>query len=326
MRLGTHDIDRGLVLAPMEDVSDLPFRVLCKRSGADLVVTEFVKSEDIVRGERRSARKLRFTAEERPLGIQLYGGDEDVVARAARIAETLEPDFIDLNCGCWVPDVMRHGAGAALLLDLERLQRVAAAVVRAVRIPVTLKTRLGWDTARIHIVEVAQRCQDAGVQALTVHCRTREQGHAGAPDWSWIPRIKAAVQLPVILNGGIDSPVDVRRAFDDTGCDAVMIGRAAVRNPWIFAHARQLLATGVLPPPPSAAERVALFEHHLALAVEHLGEKAAVAELRKHYAVVLHGLPNVVAVREALRSAADPAAILHQLTQHHELFAPAPAP
>jgi tRNA-dihydrouridine synthase B len=322
MRIGHHQFDRGLFLAPMEDVSDAPFRILCRRLGADVVYTEFVKSDDLVRGLRGAVRKMRFTAEERPVGIQLYGGDDAILAEAAQRAEELQPDLIDLNCGCWVPDVVRHGAGAALLLDLDRLEHVAASVVRAVRVPVTLKTRLGWDAANIRIVDVARRCEAAGIKALTVHCRTRDQGHSGPPDYDWIPRVKAAVSIPVIVNGGVESPAEARRVFETTGCDAVMIGRAAVRNPWIFAHARRLIASGETLPPPSPAERIAVFQQHLELAVAHLGASDAVRELRRHYAVVLHGMPDVGLVRDALRRATTPAAILEELSRHCDLFAP----
>jgi len=322
MRIGSHIFDRGLFLAPMEDVTDLPFRVLCKRLGADVVATEFVKSEDLARGLANATRRIRFTAEERPIGIQLYGGVPDILAEAARRAAEFEPDFIDLNCGCWVPDVVRHGAGAALLRDLDLLQRTAATVVRAAGIPVTLKTRLGWDAHSIRIVEVARRCEAAGIQALTIHCRTREQGHAGAPDYTWIAQVKETVAIPVIVNGGIESPADAARVFATTSCDAVMIGRAAVRNPWIFAHTRHLLATGTALPAPTPAERVGIFRQHLDLAVQHLGEREAVRELRKHYAVVLHGLPDVAIVRDALRAATSPASILEQLARHCDLFAP----
>lgn len=306
----------------MEDVTDLPFRVLCKRLGADVVFTEFVKSEDLVRDSKLARQKLAFRPEERPVGIQLYGGDLDALREAAQRAEALGPDLLDLNCGCWVKDVTRHGAGAALLRDLGRMEEVARTVVDAVRIPVTLKTRLGWDADSIRIVDVARMCEGAGIQALTVHCRTRDQGHAGPVDYSWIPRIKAAVSLPVIVNGDVASPGDVRQVFESTGCDGVMIGRAAVRNPWIFRAARHLLRTGETLPPPDAAERVALFREHLRLAVEHLGERDAIRELRKHYAVVLHGLPHVTAVREQLRAAQSATGILAHLEEFAALYAP----
>jgi len=320
MRIGSIQIDRGLLLAPMEDVTDLPFRLLCKRLGADIVYTEFVKTEELVRDIRSVRRKLLFDETERPLGIQLYGGNPETMAEAARRAEALGPDLIDLNCGCWVKDVTRHGAGAALLRDLGRLEAVLTTVVNAVQIPVTLKTRLGWDASSIRIVEVAQLAERVGIRALTVHCRTRDQGHAGPVDYSWIPQIKAAVSIPVIVNGDIATPQDARQVFETTGCDAVMIGRAAVRNPWIFQQTRAYLETGIVPAPPEPEERVALFREHLALAAKHLGEREAVHELRKHYSIVLTGMPHVNEVRDALRRAESPGEILEHLERFCDLY------
>jgi nifR3 family TIM-barrel protein len=200
------------------------------------------------------------------------------------------------------------------------MERVVSATVRAVRVPVTVKTRLGWDASSIRIVEVARMCEAAGASALTVHCRTREQGHRGPCDYSWIPRIKAAVSIPIIVNGGIATPQDVRRTFETTGCDAVMIARAALRNPWIFRQTRAYLATGVLPPEPGPVERIALFREHLDLSVRHLGEQASIEELRKHYALVLHGLPHVGEVRDALRRTRSSAAILEHLERFCDLY------
>lgn len=320
MRLGTLDIDRGLLLAPMEDVTHIPFRLLCRRLGADIVYTEFVRTEAVVRNVRSAHEQMLFCEDERPLGIQLYGGDPATMAEGARRAAELRPDLIDLNCGCWVRDVTRHGAGAALLRDLVRMERVVSSVVAAVGVPVTVKTRLGWDVSSIRIVEVARMCEAAGASALTVHCRTRDQGHKGACDYTWIPRIKAAVSIPIIVNGDIETPQDARRIFETTGCDALMIGRAALRNPWIFQRTRAYLTHGELPPPPTPQERIALFREHLALSVRYLGEAAAVRELRTHYALLLHGLAHVSEVRETLRRARTPAAILEHLEQFCDLY------
>jgi len=320
MRIGPYEIDRGLLLAPMEDVTPVPFRLLCRRLGADIVCTELVKTEHIVRQVHTAYRQMLFHDDERPVGIQLYGGDPETVAEAARRAEELRPDLIDLNCGCWVKDITRHGAGAALLRDLDRMERVVSAAVSSVHVPVTVKTRLGWDASSIRIVDVARMCEAAGVSALTVHCRTREQGHGGVCDYSWIPRIKAAVSIPIIVNGDITTPQAVRRVFDATGCDAVMIARAALRNPWIFRQAKTYLATGELAPPPGSAERLALFREHLELSVRHLGEQGAVAELRKHYTRLLHGLAHVAEVRDALRRTRTAAEILDHLQRFCELY------
>ncbi len=314
------DIDRGLLLAPMQDVTDSPFRLLCRRLGADIVYTEFVKTDEIVRNARSAVDQMRFCDDERPLGIQLYGGDPATLGDAARRVAELKPDLIDLNCGCWVKNVTRQGAGAALLRDLGRMERVIATVVRAVSVPVTVKTRLGWDATSIRIVDVARICEAAGARALTVHCRTREQGHAGACDYGWIPRVKAAVSIPIVVNGGIATPEDAATVFETTGCDAVMIGRAALRNPWIFRRAREYLMTGKLPAQPTPAERVALFREHLTLSIRHLGERAALRELRTHYALLLHGMSHVSEVRNALRHTQSPAMILEHLERFFDLY------
>lgn len=321
MRLGPHEIHHGVLLAPMEDVTDLPFRVLCKRLGADIVYTEFVKSEDLLRGASRARRKLLFREEERPIGIQLYGTDPDAMADAARLAASHRPDFVDLNAGCWVRDVALRGAGAGLLRDLPQFERMVSAVVRSMDLPVTVKTRLGWDARSIHILDVARMCEANGVAALAVHCRTRDQGHAGRADYEWIPRLKAAVSIPIVVNGDVGTAADVQRLFDTTGCDAVMIGRAALRNPWIFRQAKHALQTGERLPDPTPEERLAVFRQHLELAVDFLGEPAAVRELRKHYAVILHGNPHVEPIRDELRRATSPAAVLDHLACFLELYA-----
>ena len=297
MKIGSIEIDRGILLAPMEDVTDLPFRVVCKRLGADIVYTEFVNSEGLVRGAEKTRKKMLFLDEERPFGIQIYGGEIASMASAAQLAESFGPDLIDINCGCWVKDVALRGAGAGLLRNLPRMQALASEVVRAVKLPVTLKTRLGWDPNSIRIVEVARMVEDVGIKALTVHCRTRDQGHQGPVDYSWIPRIKEAVSIPVIVNGDIVSPANVRHVFEATGCDAVMIGRGAVVNPWIFREARHELETGTVLPGPTLHERVHFLIEHLRLSVEHKGERRGVLELRKHIAGYLRGLPHISKIR-----------------------------
>lgn len=326
MRIGSLDIDRGILLAPMEDVTDLPFRLICKRMGADLMYTEFVNSDGLVRGSKKTAHKMRFLEEERPIGIQIYGGDISAMNGAAQMAESYGPDLIDINCGCWVRDVAMRGAGAGLLRDLPKMRLLAETVVKAVKLPVTLKTRLGWDASSIRIVEVARMLEDVGIAALTVHCRTREQGHRGAVDYSWIPRIKEAVSIPVILNGDVVAPEDVERAFRETGCDAVMIGRGAVQNPWIFRQAKHFMATGERLPDPTMEERVDLLREHLRLAVEHKGERVGVIELRKHYAGFLRGMPHVSKIRMELMQFTEAQPILDHLTRFLEFYSPgAPA-
>jgi tRNA-dihydrouridine synthase B len=313
LQIGNLQIEKGILLAPMEDVTDLPFRVLCKRLGAEIVYTEFVNSEGLVRGSEKTRNKMLFWEEERPVGIQIYGGAIPSMEGAARMAESLGPDLIDINCGCWVKDVAMRGAGAGLLRDLPKMEQIAETVVNAVSGPVTLKTRLGWDAKSIRIVDVARMCERVGIAALTVHCRTRDQGHSGSVDYSWIPRIKEAVSIPIIVNGDVVSPQNVQSVFESTGCDAVMIGRGAVLNPWIFRQAKHFLTTGAVLPGPTLEERVELLLHHLRLAVEYKGEKKGVIELRKHYAGYLRGIPHIAKIRLDLMEFTEQAPIVEYL-------------
>jgi len=299
MKIGTVEIDNGLLLAPMEDVTDPPFRRICRRLGADLVYTEFISSEGLIRDARRSNQKLALYEDERPVAIQIFGGNEEVMGEAARIAEEAQPDFIDINCGCWVKNVVARSAGAALLKDLPAMERIVRAVVDAVKLPVTVKTRLGWDRSSIQITEVARMLQGIGVQALAIHCRTRDQGHEGVASWEYIEQVKRAVEIPVILNGDVKTPEDVRRAFD-TGADAVMVGRAAIANPWIFRDARHYLNTGEVPSPPTFEERIETALEHLRLSIEYKGGRYGIIEFRKYWGGYLHAMPLASAVRREL--------------------------
>ncbi len=300
MKIASFEIDKPIVLAPMEDVTDLPFRVVCKRLGADIVYTEFVNSEGLRRDSLKARQKMIFWEEERPFGVQIYGGEESSMEVAARIVESVEPDFIDINCGCWVKDVALRGAGAGLLRDLPRMERIVSSVVRGVNLPVSVKTRLGWDSESIQIVDVASMLEQCGVSAMTIHCRTRAQGHKGDPDFSWIPKVKSSVSIPILVNGSITTPQAIKEVFQETGCDGVMIGRGAIDNPWIFNQAKHYVLTDELLPLPTIEERFRVLNEHLHLSVEFKGERKGVIEFRKHYAGYLRSLPNASKVRQEL--------------------------
>jgi tRNA-dihydrouridine synthase B len=302
----------ALLLAPMEDVTDRPFRMICKEQGADIVYTEFVNAEGLIREQERGSdktkSKLEFGDLERPLGIQIYGASELSMEQATKIATAERPDLIDINCGCWVSNVALRGAGAGLLRDPERMRVVVERVIGATDLPVTVKTRLGWDADSIRIVEVARMLEEVGVQALSIHCRTRAQGHKGEVDYSWIGRIKEAVSIPVIANGDINSAEDVHHVLSSTGCDGVMLGRGAIRHPWVFREARHLLRTGESAPAPTMTERIELCRRHLSLAQQYKGERVALITMRRHFAGYFRGLPGVSTLRAelaAVREAAD---------------------
>jgi len=322
LRIGPVCVRPGILLAPMEDLTDSPFRLICKRLGAALVYTEFTNAQGLVRDDParpgRALGKLRFAAEERPLGIQLYGADARAMARAAEIAAAVGPDLLDVNCGCWVRSVALQGAGAGLLRDPAAMRAVVASVVRATSLPVTVKTRLGWDAASIRILDVARMLEDAGIQGLTVHCRTRAQGNSGPVDWSWIARLREVVRIPVILNGGLAEAADVARAYATTGCSGVMIGRGAVQHPWIFREAGSLLLDGIAPPPPSMVERVDLCLAHLGLAVAHGGERYALVSLRRHYAGYFRHLRGAAALRRELADCGHVDAVIAALHRLRE--------
>jgi tRNA-dihydrouridine synthase B len=300
LKIGNINIKNAVLLAPMEDVTDISFRLICRELGADIVYTEFVNSEGLVRANERTHQKLKIIEEERPVGIQIYGANIDSMVGAAKIAEAENPDLIDINAGCWVKNVVGHGAGSALLKDPPYMQRLVRAVVDSTTLPVTVKTRLGWDEKSIQILEVAKRMEDAGAMALTVHCRTRKAGHKGEADWSWITQIKEVVSIPVILNGNVLTAHDVNNAFDATGADGIMIARGAIGNPWIFKEAKELLVTGNITTVIDEEMRIKTCLRHLKLAVEVKGERRAVIEHRKFYSGYLKGLYNASKKRSEL--------------------------
>ncbi len=317
MRIGNIEVEKGVLLAPMEDVTDPSFRRVCRRMGADIVYTEFISSEGLIRDARRSLSKLDLYEDERPVAIQIFGGRDEAMAEAARIAEAAGPDFIDINCGCWVKNVVARSAGAALLKDLPAMKQIAQSVMDNTSLPVTLKTRLGWDRESIRIVEVARMLEDIGIQALAIHCRTRDQGHEGEASWEYITQVKEAVSMPVILNGSVRSAEDVKRAFD-TGADAVMIGRAAIGNPWIFREAKHYMTTGELLPEPDIDERIRVAREHFRLSVEYKGLKYGVIEFRKYWGGYLKGQPLASNARGDLVRINDPEEIERRLDRYRE--------
>lgn len=296
-----------LLLAPMEDVSDPPFRAVCKQHGADLMFTEFISSEGLIRDAIKSRQKLDIFEEERPIGIQIFGGDEEAMAMAAGIVDTTNPDLVDINFGCPVKKVVCKGAGAAVLKDIDLMVRLTKAVIKSTSLPVTVKTRLGWDDSSKNIEEVAMRLQDIGVQALSIHGRTRVQMYKGEADWTLIAKVKenSRIQIPIFGNGDIDSPQKALEYKNRYGVDGIMIGRAAIGYPWIFREIKHYVATGELLPPPTLEERLDACRTHLYGSVQWKGEKLGLLEMRRHYANYLKGLPNIKEFRTRLVTALE---------------------
>ncbi|HEX9021189.1 MAG TPA: tRNA dihydrouridine synthase DusB [Nitrospirota bacterium] len=281
-----------LVLAPMAGITDLSFRRICRDLGAGLVFSEMVSAEALIREHKRTHGMLKTDPAERPVAFQIFGSKPASMAEAARIVSRGEVDFIDINMGCPVPKIVKSGAGSAILRDLGLAKEILAAVVGASKVPVTVKMRLGWDAENIAAVGLAQAAESLGVDALTVHGRTKAQGFSGRADWNMIKQVKDSVGIPVIGNGDVRSARDAKRLIDETGCDGVMIGRAVQGNPWIFREAKQYLETGVLPSPPSFEERKAVMIRQLADMVRLAGERIGVREMRKHLCWYAKGLPG----------------------------------
>jgi len=304
-KIGNIEIEKAVLLAPMEDITDVSFRLICKELGADVVYTEFVNSEGLVRASEKTHNKLKIIEEERPVGIQIYGSSIESMVGGAIIAEAEHPDLIDINAGCWVKNVVGCGAGSALLKDPPYMQKMVTEVVKSVSLPVTVKTRIGWDDDTILIIEVAKRMEDAGAKALTVHCRTRKQGHKGDADWTWIPKVREVVNIPVVLNGGVMSANDVKLAFDQTGADGVMIARGAIGNPWIFQDAKELMNVGSISGVIDDKIKIKTCLRHLQLATKVKGERRAILEHRKFYSGYLKGLYNASKTRQAMMTLLD---------------------
>ncbi len=299
------DIELGdfpLLLAPMEDVSDPPFRAVCKAGGADLMYTEFVSSEGLIRDAVKSRQKLDIFEYERPIGIQLFGSDIETMAECTKIATAVSPDLIDINYGCPVKQVACRGAGAALLQDIPKMVAMTEAVVKATHLPVTVKTRLGWDDSTKNIEDVAERLQDIGIQALTVHGRTRVQMYKGEADWTLIGRIKenSRIRIPIFGNGDITTPEKALEYRNRYGVDGIMIGRASIGYPWIFNEIKHFLKTGTFLTPPTIADRVAVCRQHLEFSIRWKGEKLGVLEMRRHYASYFKGMDGAKSFRNRL--------------------------
>ena len=311
-----------LLLAPMEDVSDPPFRAVCKENGADLMYTEFISSEGLIRDAIKSRKKLDIFDYERPVGIQIFGGDEDSLAMAARIVEVTNPDILDINFGCPVKKVACKGAGAGVLKDLPLMVRLTEAVVKATSLPVTVKTRLGWDDSSRNIEEVAERLQDVGIAALSIHGRTRTQMYKGEADWTLIGKVKnnPRIQIPIFGNGDITSPEKALLYKNRYGVDGVMIGRAAIGYPWIFEEIKHFLRTGEHLPSPTITQRVDVCRKHLRRSFEWKGPVVGILEMRRHYANYLKGLPNIKEYRSKLVTMNSIAEIESVLTEIERVY------
>ncbi len=316
MKIGNLDLgDRPLLLAPMEDVTDASFRFICKEFGADMMYTEFISSDGLIRDAKKSLAKLVTYEDEAPIGIQIYGNipeamvDAAVMAeKAAEIAGGHGADVVDINFGCPVNKIAKRGAGSGMMREPDKMVEITRRVVDAVKLPVTVKTRLGWDSESKIIVELAERLQDTGIKALTIHGRTRCQMYTGEADWTLIGKVKEnpRMTIPIIGNGDINSPQKAKEAFDRYGVDGIMIGRATYGHPWIFREIRHYLQTGELLPPMSVAERVALAKRHLAKSLELKGEKGGILEMRRHLSCYFKGLPDFKETRLKLVTLTDP--------------------
>lgn len=319
------DIELGnqpVFLAPMEDVTDPSFRSLCKHFGAAMVYTEFVSSDGLIRDAVKSLAKLQISEQERPVGIQIYGHIHEAMVEAARMAEAARPDLIDINFGCPVNKIAKRGAGSGMMRDVPKMVAMTKAIVEAVKIPVTVKTRLGWDEDSKWIVDIAEKLQDVGIQALTIHGRTRTQMYKGEADWTLIGEVKnnPRMHIPIIGNGDVDSPEKAKEMFDRYGVDAVMIGRATYGKPWIFRTIRHYLDTGEILPEPSVKERVEIAKLHFNLSLAEKGEKRGMLEMRRHLINYFKGLDNFKETRQSMVTTLDRDYLLQLLDKIEETW------
>ena len=301
----------------MEDVTDSPFRVICREYGADVLVTEFIAAEGLIRDAVKSYNKMRFEPSERPIGIQIFGDNVDSMMKAAEVAESAGPDFIDLNFGCPVRKIVMKGGGAALLQDIPKMIRMTEAVVRSTKLPVTVKTRLGWDEEHKDIVEIAARLQEVGISAISIHGRTRAQLYGGEADWTLIGAVKnnPYMKIPVFGNGDITSGPKAEEMKNRYGVDGILIGRAATGNPWIFREIRSWLTDHSVPPVPPVSERVALVRRHITTSIPYKGDRATLHEIRKLYSGYFRGIPNFKTWRMQLVTAPSTETVLNILDQ-----------
>ena len=316
-----------LLLAPMEDVSDPPFRALCKAQGCDVMYTEFISVEGLIRDATKSVQKLDIYDYERPIGIQIFGAELPSMMKAAEIVEAAQPEVLDINYGCPVKKVVCKMAGAGILQDLDRMVKLTEAVVKSTNLPVTVKTRLGWDEKTKYIEEVAERLQDVGIKALSIHGRTRKQMYKGEADWTLIGKIKEnpRIHIPIFGNGDIDSPQKAKLYRERYGVDGIMIGRASIGNPWIFKQIKHYFKTGEILPPPTIEERVEAVKQHLSHSIEWKGLKLGILEMRRHYTNYLRGYPGVKKYRQALVMNDDPKILFEVLDEVAERYAEAPS-
>ncbi len=312
-----------LLLAPMEDVSDPPFRRLCKLHGADLMYSEFISSEGLIRDAMKSMKKLDIFDYERPVGIQIFGGDEEAMSESARIVETVQPDLVDINFGCPVKKVVTKGAGAGVLKDVDLMIRLTKAVIRGTSLPVTVKTRLGWDDSSINIDEVAERLQDIGVQALSIHARTRAQMYKGHSDWTHIARVKnnPRITMPIFGNGDIDSPEKALAYKNEYGIDGIMIGRAAIGNPWIFNEIKHFMKTGEHLAQPTMNDRIEAAKNHLIWSMEWKGEHLGIIEMRRHYTNYFKGIHSFKEYKQRLVTTDDANGLMQIFDEISQVYA-----